>query len=170
MKEINTNYNNLLTEIDVLREQLETAKQNKEKDLSRNTLNYRLRCGIVLFLDIYININGLESIVAFTLIILFARILFKNQKKVRDNIRKLEIEFKYKEEYKNEMYEILCEVRSLVNERKKEEESESLSSNIEYLKVINDELPNVQNQSFDSEISVSNVLFKSTPIRKVLKW
>lgn len=118
----NDQYNALLTEISDLKEKVDLAKKNKEMDLSRNTLNYRVKCAITLLLELLINLNGIEDLVALIFIILFAVELFKKQKVVRDNIVKLEKEYEEKFKSKDEIYEELCKTRSLVHERKREED------------------------------------------------
>lgn len=111
-------------------------------------MNYNLGCiGAILF-ECLAPFGGIEDWIGVLFIFIFSGIFQKRQANVRNGIKKLEIEYEKKLDYKDDLYEELKVLRSLVNEKKREEDKTSYVG-----------LSETQNIVYDNVVSLRKTLY-----------
>lgn len=139
----NNEYNDLLTLINNKKNELDEAKKNKESQLSKNRLNYNIGCIIAILFECFAPLGGVEDWLGLFLIFIFSGVFQTAQAKVRKNILDLEKDLEEKMSNKDELYNEVSILRSLVHEKKREEDKLSYQG-----------ISNIQNIVYDKAISL----------------
>ena len=128
LKDKNDKYNELLTAISETKNKLDEAKKNKNVKLSSNSLKYNLGCTGAILFQCFAPLGGVEDWIGVALVFVFSGIFQVAQAKVRKGVKNLELELEDKIDSKDDLYNEVSILRSLVHEKKREEDRASYIS------------------------------------------
>lgn len=128
LKDKNNEYNQLLTAISETKNELDEAKKNKDVKLNSNRLNYNLGCTGAILFQCFAPLGGVEDWIGVALVFVFSGIFQYAQAKVRNGVKNLELELEDKINSKDDLYNEVSILRSLVHEKKREEDRASCLS------------------------------------------
>ena len=122
LKDKNDLYNELLSSISELSNKLDEAKKNKVVKLNSNRLNYNLGCIAAILFECIAPLGGVEDWIGVVLVFIFSGMFQVAQAKVRYDVKNLELELEDKMNTKDDLYNEVSILRSLVHEKKREED------------------------------------------------
>lgn len=128
LKDKNDEYNELLTAISETKNKLDEARKNKDVKLNINRLKYNLGCMVAILFQCLVPLGGVEDWIGLSFVFLFSGIFQVAQARVRKSVKNLEFELEDKIDSKDDLYNEVNILRSLVHEKKREEDRASYLS------------------------------------------
>lgn len=113
--EANNNYNDNLTRRNTLKTLVEKLESEREAKSLRIHYEYWVAAIIILVLQAVFEYNSLDDILAMLGVTINANILFRRQRKIREELANARKDLADAEKENDELYEELCQARELVH-------------------------------------------------------